>query len=410
MADYSKIPSTAKLQPKPHKAHIDDDKLQHMLDLLKLSPIGPAVFENTSTSQGETKVSRPDRRYGMRRDWLTNAKHHWLNTFSWRHHEDHLNSFPQFTVPIKDKDGHDHTIHFMALFSSRKDAIPLAFFHGWPGSFMEFLPLFTLLKQKYTPATLPYHVIAPSLTGYAYSSGPPVEVDWTLDRTSEIMHTLLTTVLGFPAYLVQGGDLGSTVSRFLAANYDECKGMHLNAYFVPPPADEAKAKEMDALEAEGLKRGDEWRKSGMAYAMEHGTRTGTIGLALSASPLAMLSWIGEKFLEWTDEDPALETILASVSLYWLTETFPRCIYPYRTLFGPKGRGPPQFVAKPSGYSFFPKELVPVPRCWAAATADIVSYSQHEGGGHFAALEKPKELLEDVEEWVSKAWKESGAKL
>jgi hypothetical protein len=39
--------------------------------------------------------------------------------------------------------------------------------------------------------------------------------------------------------------------------------------------------------------------------------------------------IGEKFLDWTDEDPSLDTILESVSLYWLTETFPRCIYPYR---------------------------------------------------------------------------------
>lgn len=39
--------------------------------------------------------------------------------------------------------------------------------------------------------------------------------------------------------------------------------------------------------------------------------------------------IGEKFLAWTDEDPPMDEILASVTLYWLTETFPRSIYPYR---------------------------------------------------------------------------------
>jgi hypothetical protein len=37
-------------------------------------------------------------------------------------------------------------------------------------------------------------------------------------------------------------------------------------------------------------------------------------------------------------------------------------------------------------------------------SNLVSYRQHESGGHFAALEKPKELLEDVEEFVGKAWK------
>lgn len=141
---------------------------------------------------------------------------------------------------------------------------------------------------------------------------------------------------------------------------------------------------------------------------------------LSSSPLAMLAWIGEKFLEWTDEDPPLDAIMASVSLYWLTDTFPRCIYPYRRLFE---RGQLPYISKPCGYSFFPKEVAE-PRSWAAATANIVSYSRHSGGGHFAvsyeifwskdhdllltfvlqAMEKPAELLADVEEWVPKAWK------
>jgi len=380
MADYSKIPAGAKLQPKPYKCHVDDEKLKHMLDLLKLSPIGPAVWENTGKDQGETKMSRPDRKHGIRQDWLTNAKDHWLSTFSWRKHEDHLNSFPQYTTQIKDDEGRDYDVHFMALFSEKPDAIPIGFYHGWPGSFMEFLELFTLLKKKYSPKDLPYHVIAPSLTGYAYSSGPPVDLDFHLDRTTEIMHKLMLG-LGFNSYLAQGGDIGSMVSRTMATKYDECKGMHLNMFVSPPPQDEAKAKDIDEFEAQCLQRGQEFRDKGMAYAQEHGTRTGTIGLVLSSSPLAMLAWIGEKFLEWTDEDPPLDTILASVSLYWLTDTFPRCIYPYRRLFD-RPQNPP-YIGKPCGYSYFPKELVPTPRSWAAAAANIVSYSRHSGGGHFA---------------------------
>lgn len=52
--------------------------------------------------------------------------------------------------------------------------------------------------------------------------------------------------------------------------------------------------------------------------------------SLSANVLILdIRRIGEKFLEWTDTDPALDDILESVTLYWLTDTFPRCIYPYR---------------------------------------------------------------------------------
>jgi hypothetical protein len=39
--------------------------------------------------------------------------------------------------------------------------------------------------------------------------------------------------------------------------------------------------------------------------------------------------IGEKYLEWPDAPLSSETILELVTLYWLTDTYPRAIYPYR---------------------------------------------------------------------------------
>lgn len=36
--------------------------------------------------------------------------------------------------------------------------------------------------------------------------------------------------------------------------------------------------------------------------------------------------------------------------------------------------------------------------------NMVFYREHEKGGHFAALEQPKEFLEDVEDFVKAAWK------
>jgi hypothetical protein len=68
---------------------------------------------------------------------------------------------------------------------------------------------------------------------------------------------------------------------------------------------------------------------GAAYSLFHATRPATIGLALDSSPLALLAWIGEKFLSWSDVDPSLETILESVSLYWFTESMGRGVFPYR---------------------------------------------------------------------------------
>lgn len=322
MADYSKIPASAKLQPKPFKAHVDDEKLKHMKELLKLSPIGPAVWENTSKDQGENLMSNTQRRHGMRRDWLSNAKDHWLNKFDWRQHEDYINSFPQYTVPVTDDDGITLDIHFMALFSEKADAVPIAFYHGWPGSFLEFLKVFELLRKRYSPKELPFHVVAPSLPGYAYSSGPPVDVNYNLEKASSAMNNLMIG-LGFSSgYLAQGGDLGAFVSRIQAAKYDTCKSMHLNFVNVTPEIAKNNT-DMNEIEAKSVQRGMEFSKMGFAYAQEHGTRTATIGLVLSSSPLAMLGWIGEKFLEWSDQDPSLDDILESVSLYWLTDTYAR---------------------------------------------------------------------------------------
>jgi len=167
-------------------------------------------------------------------------------------------------------------------------------------------------------------------------------------------------------------------------------------------------------EQKALARVQQFMDQGSAYAREHGTRTATIGLVLSASPLALLAWISEKFLEWTDDDPALDTILESVTLYYLTDTFPRCIYPYRNNFGAKRdpeAGKPESKkfhtgSKPMGFSWFPCEIAQVPRSWTEQSTDnLLFYREHERGGHFAALERPEDLWRDVEEFAGLAWKQ-----
>lgn len=279
MADYSTIPAGATLKPEPFKAHVSDEKLQQFKNLIKLSPIGITTFENINAG----------RRYGTQREWLVNAKETWLNAFDWRKHEDRINSLPNFHALVKDDQGIEIDVQFLALFSKKKDAIPIAFWHGWPGSILEFLDLLDLIKKKYPSAEeLPYHIIVPSLPGYAYSSGPPLDRDYTMPQAAFCMDKLMRG-LGFSSYLGQGGDLGSFVCRILYAGSDACKGVHVNMLAMQPPEDADKL-EADEVEKAAMARGKEFTDTGSSYALEHGTRTATIGLALAASPIAMLSW------------------------------------------------------------------------------------------------------------------------
>ncbi|KAJ4983262.1 putative epoxide hydrolase [Stagonosporopsis vannaccii] len=389
---FSNVPPGASQQPRAFELHVNEQKLQDFKTLLKLSPIAKETYENL----------RNDGEFGVTHKWMSHSKEYWQNNFDWRKEEDRINVLPNFKTQIKDDDSRTYDVHFAALFSSKSDAIPIAFLHGWPGSFLEFVPLMQFLKEKYTPDTLPYHIIAPSHLGYALSSDPPQDQDWTTIDAARIIHRLMLSLgFGSRGYLVQGGDIGALIGRVVAARYDECKGMHLN--FMLNAGIEDKAGDGDKIteqEEKGLKRKEEFFTKGRAYAHEHATKPATIGFAMASSPVAQLAWIGEKFLAWSDPSttPSINTILTDITLYWLTDCFPTTIYTYRE------EKKLEHVNKPSGYSYFPYELAPIPQAWAAKTCDLVFFRSHQNGGHFAALERPETLWEDVEEYVKIAWK------
>lgn len=93
------------------------------------------------------------------------------------------------------------------------------------GSFLEFLPTLDILQKKYSPKDLPYHLIVPSLPGYAFSTPPPLDRDFRIEDMARII-TKLAVSLGFgDGFVVQGGDVGSKVARVIAAKHEECKGL-----------------------------------------------------------------------------------------------------------------------------------------------------------------------------------------
>ena len=138
------------------------------------------------------------------------------------------------------------------------------------------------------------------------------------------------------------------------------------------------------------------------YAQIQGTKPKTVGYALHDSPVGQLAWIAEKFRTWTDCDGVIENavtrdeLLTNIMLYWVTGTAPSAgrIYRESRVFGdPTLLG--QRLETPVGFAAFPKEVILSPRSWLEAVYNIVQYTEMPRGGHFAALEQPELLVDDI---------------
>lgn len=196
---------------------VSDQDISEWRQLLQLSKIGPTTYENQNAAE---------QNFGITHKWLTDTKDYWLNKYDWRAQQEYINSFDNFKMQIDEID-----CHFIGLFSKQKDAIPIIFMHGWPGSFIEFLPMLEVIEKQYEKKDLPYHIIVPSLPGYTLSSGPPPDKNWTMEDSARIMHKLMTN-LGFEKYIAQGGDVGSFEAQLMAKNEDACVGIHRVCHYL----------------------------------------------------------------------------------------------------------------------------------------------------------------------------------
>ncbi|KAK2031070.1 epoxide hydrolase [Colletotrichum zoysiae] len=392
---FGSLPSGVLKTPEKFTLRVPDRDVDELKQLVGLAKIAPETFYN----------QQKDGRFGINRDWLIGARDAWLK-FDWRKHEDRINSFPNFTAKVDNAEWGTVDIHFAALFSKREDAQPIILLHGWPSSFMEFFPVFDLLMKKYTPETLPYHVIAPSLPGHDLSAKSlPVDLEPMLGVATDCLHQLMLD-LGFGGgYTAHGGDTGSYVARFMSMKKG-CKAFHLN--MLRAQGEEAgNVEELPPHEAEHLQRANEWSTRGSFYFMLHGTRPATCGLAFSTSPVALLAWIGEKYQEWADKrNPIpLETILEVVSLYWFTDTYAGSIFSYievvEGLTSGRRKHIPTSKEIPMGYSAWKADLAFMPKEWTEkAYPNLKLYRWHDKGGHFPGHEVPELMLQDLEDFLA----------
>jgi microsomal epoxide hydrolase len=314
---------------------------------------------------------------------------YWRTGFGWRAWEAKLNGLRQFTVPIGGID-----LHFIHEPGRGPNPTPLLISHGWPGSVFEFHKLIPLLTERFT-------VIAPSLPGYTLSFKPG-QKRFGVQDIAALYAELMTDVLGFQRYGVQGGDWGGAVATVMGHRCPQrLTGIHLNLLAVR--RDPAMVKNPTPEEKTYLDQLNNFLKEEMGYQWIQGTRPQTLAFGLNDSPAGLLAWIVEKFRAWTDNagDPedavSRDEMLANISLYWFTGAIGSSFWPYYArMHGPWPIAEGQTVDVPAGYAEFPKEILRPPRLLAESTyTDIRRWSVMPNGGHFAALEQPEALAREV---------------
>jgi pimeloyl-ACP methyl ester carboxylesterase len=327
---------------------------------------------------------------------------YWRDKYDWRAQEKKLNEFPQFVTEI---DG--LKIHFIHQRSKEKNARPLLLLHGWPGSFYEFHKVIGPLTDPVAhggKAEDAFHVVVPSLPGFGFSDRPR-EKGWSMSRMSEVMAKLMAR-LGYDRYAVQGGDWGAGMARWLGTyDSEHVIGIHLNFVTVGPPSRDDPWKDVPAAERERYEKRQKELETHRAYGAIQGTRPQTLGYALNDSPAGLAAWVIDKFWAWSDHGGKLEKsftkdeLLTNVMLYWVTETpasAARIYFERQAYTGGRKAG-----KVPVGCAIFPKEINVTPRKWAETQLNVVHWTEMPRGGHFAALEQPELLVDDVRAFLKK---------
>ena len=344
--------------------------------------------------------------YGTDGAYLRELCSYWRDKFDWRAQETLLNRFE-----------HHHTLiggqklHFVHARSNVPGALPLVITHGWPGSVFEFYKIIGPLVDPVAHGGNErdaFHVVCPSIPGYGFS-GPTHEPGWDVRRVAETFAKLMAR-LGYSKYGAQGGDWGSIITTQLAlVDPEHVAGIHLNMVVAGPPPGAANPMEgVSAAEMKALADMGDFQKNETGYQQIQGTKPQTLGYALNDSPTGLAAWIVEKFRTWSDCGGDVERrfskdeLLTNIMIYWATETINSSVRLYcETMRAGRFAASAERVRVPTGCSIFPKEIYRPPRRWAEAHFNVLQWTTHASGGHFAALEEPVALVEDIRSFFRK---------
>jgi pimeloyl-ACP methyl ester carboxylesterase len=376
-----------KVDIRPYRIRIEDGVLADLEQRLG-NTRWPASIDAASWEEGSSLA------------FMRRLIDHWRSRFDWRAQEARLNQLPQYVASLDDL-----AIHFVHQRGTGPAPLPLVMTHGWPGSFVEMEKILPLLTDPAAHGGDPvdaFHVVVPSLPGYGFSQAPDGP-GFDSSRIAGLWSQLMTG-LGYARFGTQGGDIGAGVSTWLAHRFPQSVvGLHLN--YIPgsyrPPLGEG-LPEVTAQEQSFLDGAAAWANAEGAYAHLHGTKPQTLAYGLNDSPAGLAAWIVEKFRAWSDCDGDVERIftldelLTDISFYWFSSRVDASLRIYK-----ENRAHPLYfkrgerVQPPLGVARFPRELPTPPRSWVERSFNVARWTEMPKGGHFAAMEQPQLLAEDI---------------
>ncbi|HTN36136.1 MAG TPA: epoxide hydrolase [Arachidicoccus sp.] len=333
-----------------------------------------------------------DWNYGANLGYMMELTDYWLHKFDWRKVEHEIGQYPNFIANI---DGYN--IHFMHIKGKGKKVVPLIITHGWPGSFLEMMKLIPLLTDN---DQLSFDLVIPSIIGFGFSD-KITDTGCNSEFVADLWHKLMLE-LGYEKYGAQGGDIGSGISTWLAKKYpNQITGLHLNyiSGSYKPYLNDGEVLPEEVLNFQKFAAG--WMLKEGAYVYQHVTKPITLAYGLNDSPIGLCAWIIEKFKAWSDnkhiEDRfTKDELLANVTLYWITQTIHSSIRIYNeNSKHPLVFNKNDYINVPVGFAKFPYELPTPPFSYIERGFNIVHWTEMPAGGHFAAMEQPELLANDL---------------
>ena len=375
---------------KPFKVNISDQIIKDIYDKVKRYPWHEMPKDIPGKDGGW--------HYGTDLDYMKKISNYWVNKFDWRKQEAKINKYSNFIAKVDDID-----IHFIQEKGSGSNPMPLLINHGWPGSIVEFLDIIEKLAHPERfggDEKDAFDVIAPSLPGYGFSGRPARPMGPR--KMANILNKFMTENLGYKNYLAQGGDWGATISNWLGYDHSKtCSAIHINCLTMRHPCGPQTKEEKD-----WQIKFDKDQKMQDGYRTQQATKPQTLSYGMMDSPVGIAAWILEKFYFWSDiKNKDIEsvyskdTLLANIMIYIVTKTFNTASWIY---YGRREEGgryfPKDFhqIEVPTAIANFPKEMSAwPPRSYVKRIFNVKRWTDMSKGGHFAALEQPDLLVDDI---------------
>lgn len=348
--------------------------------------------------------------YGTNAKYLRELVGYWLEQYDWRAHEAEMNAFSHFKTTIDQV-----PVHFIHEQGKGPKPMPLVLNHGWPWTFWD---LRKVIRPLADPASFggdpadAFDVVVPSLPGYGFSS--PLTVPglnyWS---TADLWVKLMQDVLGYEKFATQGGDWGALLSAQLGHKHaDRLIGVHIHLmipldFFTNAlPA----AAEYATDEAGWYEKTEHFFEAEAGYFRLQATKPQTLAFGLNDSPAGLAAWLVEKRRTWSDCKGDVESrfskddLINTVMIYWLTNSFGTSARYYyeaaHNVWAPSHDRLP-VVEAPTGCAVFLQEVALMPKNWAEKYYNLQSWNVMPSGGHFASMEEPEMLVEDIRSFFRK---------